>query len=133
MKALELMHAQVRVLYTLDGRERLHLSADRTLPETEWEAAPRFFLGRTPDGNVWHVRHDLSSVLQHDLDVLCKQEPFDLDAIRAVLGGGEEYCGPAYLVPQQEDDGKAVEITAENADLLLPHFPGTAERGKLAR
>lgn len=130
MNTLELMRAQVRALYTLDGQGRLLLVADQTEPQDKWEAAPRFFLGRTVRGNVWHVRHDLDSVLRHELDVLCAHSTPDPDVIRAVLGGGEEWRGPAYLLPAQQNTGQAVEITPANASSLAPHFEWTLERAR---
>lgn len=132
------MQRQARTLYRIDRAGRLRLIPDLTAAESEWEPAPRFFLGRTAQGNVWHFRHDLPRQVTVELDALCRsepplqvgQEPGIARQIREVLGAGEEYRGPAYLLPWQTDTGQTVAITPETAHLLLPNFPGTAERAR---
>lgn len=129
------MRQQARTLYEQDQWGRLHRIPDLTAPENEWEGAPRLFMGRTVEGNVWHFRHDLSVALVNELDALCRREPplsagesQLAPAIRALLGNSEEWRGPAYLIPPQRETGQAVEITSATAEYLLPHFPGTAQR-----
>ncbi|MFC3860488.1 GNAT family N-acetyltransferase [Deinococcus antarcticus] len=130
------MQRQARTLYRIDRAGRLRLIPDLTAAESEWEPAPRFFLGRTAQGNVWHFRHDLPRQVTVELDALCRsepplqvgQEPGIARQIREVLGAGEEYRGPAYLLPWQTDTGQAVAISPDTAHLLLPAFPGTARR-----
>lgn len=132
------MQRQARTLYRIDRAGRLRLIPDLTAAESEWEPAPRFFLGRTAQGNVWHFRHDLPRQVTVELDALCRselplqvgQEPGIARQIREVLGAGEEYRGPAYLLPWQTDTGQAVAISPDTAHLLLPNFPGTAERAR---
>lgn len=141
MNAVDLIRVQAQTLYTMDGAEQLYLSADRTVPPHDWEPAPRFFMGRTAQGNVWYFRHDLTPRLVAELNTLCQTEPplqpgqeaSIAPAIRALLGGGEEWRGPAYLVPTQQNPAKkmtgpAIEVTAKNADLLDAEFPNTARR-----
>lgn len=141
MDALTLMQVQARTLYQIDPAGDLHLIPDLTAPASEWEAAPRFFMGRTAQGNVWHFRHDLSAELKSKLDALCRseppfqegQEPGIAPQVREVLGGGADWHGPAYLLPPQAETGRGVEITAQNVTVLLPDFPGTAERARTGR
>lgn len=130
-----LMRLQVRALYTLDVAGELQLIAD-TDPQGR-TPAPRFFLGRTPAGNVWHVRHDLPAALKSELDALGRSEPALSDAepqiaaaVRQLLGASEEHRGPAYWLPAGAIVGQATEITAENAGLLDAHFPNTARRAR---
>jgi hypothetical protein len=54
----ELMRLHVRALFTHDGAGRL-VAAN----EPGGGAAPRFFLGRTAQGNIWRVRHDVDAAL----------------------------------------------------------------------
>lgn len=129
------MRQQARTLYEQDQWGRLYRIPDLTAPESDWEPAPRFFMGRTVAGNLWHFRHDLPAALVNELDDLCRREaplgagePQVAPAIRALLGGGEEWRGPAYLIPPQRETGQAVEITSATVEGLLPHFPGTAQR-----
>lgn len=95
--------------------------------------APRFFLGRTPDGNRWRFRDDLPRDLVERLEAVCAAEPpaTDLRAplpheggYREFLAGhapvaetwsGPAYCFPAALPPPTPD---VVRLTARNADLL---------------
>ncbi|MFO7170814.1 MAG: GNAT family N-acetyltransferase [Chloroflexota bacterium] len=130
---LSYMALQVGTLYKLDERGRLLCSNEPGDPP-----APRFFLGRTPEGNIWRVRYDLPDSLAAELERLCRAEPVvaefsappvGYDAIRAVLEEhaplGDEYRGPCYRFPDQlpAPDGRAVAVTADNSDVLLPHFP----------
>ena len=41
--------------------------------------APRFFLGRTSDGNRWRFRDDLADDLVARLNAVCEQEPVATD------------------------------------------------------
>lgn len=132
--ALELMRQQVRALYTFKAGE-LHLIAD-TDPQGQ-TPAPRFFLGRTLQGNVWHVRHNLPAAIKTELDALGRSEPSlspsepqIAAAVRQCLEAGAEWHGPAYWLPAgvRVNAGQAAEITVENAALLDTHFPNTAER-----
>lgn len=132
--ALVLMRQQVRALYTLKGDE-LHLIAD-TDPQGR-TPAPRFFLGRTAEGNVWHVRHDLPASLKAELTALGRSEPHlsraepqIAAAVRHWLGTGTEWRGPAYWLPASAASEQATEITAENVALLDAHFPNTAGRAR---
>ena len=96
-------------------------------------AAPRFFLGRTPDGNRWRFRDDLPDDLVERLEALCKEEApaTDLRApiryeerYRAVLAGhapiAETWSGPAYHFPEKlpPTARKVVRLTEGNATLL---------------
>jgi hypothetical protein len=67
-----------------------------------------FFLGRTADGNVWHVGAGLPDALAAELDALGAAEPVTDDwrepprcraAVVARLGSTGEWRGPAYVVP----------------------------------
>lgn len=134
---LNLMRAQVRTLYHLDRQGQLLAEADRTAAPGAVVPAPRLFVGRTREGNLWHFRHDVSPSLQASLEALLRREP-PLPApsepprcaagVGALLGGEAEWRGPAYLLPGDRDPGQAVPITPQNAAALDLHFPHTAER-----
>ncbi|MDE2670806.1 MAG: GNAT family N-acetyltransferase [Chloroflexota bacterium] len=95
--------------------------------------APRFFLGRTPDGNRWRFRGDLPDDLVSRLEALCREEPPATD-LRAPPRHGERYrellaahapiaetwSGPAYRFPAAlpPTTPHVVRLTAENAHLL---------------
>ena len=95
--------------------------------------APRFFLGRTPDGNRWRFRDDFPDALASRLEALCKEEPpaTDLRAplqhengYREFLAGhapiAETWSGPAYRFPASlpPTAPDVVRLTSGNAHLL---------------
>lgn len=67
----ELMAMHVRALFTHDARSRLLFVNEPGggLP------APRLFLGRTRQGNLWRFRADLPKTLTGELEALCRDEP----------------------------------------------------------
>ncbi len=96
--------------------------------------APRFFLGRTPDGNRWRFRDDVPEDLAARLESLAADEPVAADLrepprhdarYRDLLAGHgtvrEAWSGPAYRFPAAlpAAAGDAVPLTAGNATLLL--------------
>jgi hypothetical protein len=100
--------------------------------------APRFFLVRTVEGNLWRIRYDLPTEVSERLEQLASEEPVapDSEALRqppryvaeyiGLLGPVDESSGgPAYYLPEIEPSKSAVLITSENADLLQAHFPFT--------
>jgi GNAT superfamily N-acetyltransferase len=129
---LELMETQVQALFTHDGNGRL-----RHINEPAGAPAPRFFMGRTRDGNLWRFRHDLPDDVAGRLNDLCASEPirprFDeppvhLDSYKRILQShGEirrEWVGPAYRFPEHFRRPThtrltgIVRITQANSELL---------------
>ncbi len=130
----QLMSIHVATLFTCDADGRI-LSLRR--PWSRPGGAPRFFMGRSHDGNVWLFRHDIPDYLTRKLEVLCRSEPSAKDlmrpprvasAIRAALQGHSpitrEYRGPAYLIPEgTQEPTDAVLITQEKGRMLEAGFP----------
>ena len=99
--------------------------------------APRFFMGRTLEGNVWRFRHDLPDDVVRELEVLCRSEPRAKRLARPPRNAGRirtaiqahgpitgEYRGPAYLIPEGPDTPiDAVRVTKENVHVLETGFP----------
>lgn len=85
---LDLMRLQVSNLFRRDALGRL-LSTNETPPFE----APRLFLGRTRDGNAWHVRHDLAAVQAERLTALLEHE-----SPLGVLGEEPLCLGPAISI-----------------------------------
>lgn len=96
-------------------------------------AAPRFFLGRTPDGNRWRFRDDLPDHVASRLEALCQEEPPATDLhsplqleerYREVLAAhapiAETWSGPAYHFPEKlpPTAPEVVRLTEGNANLL---------------
>jgi len=134
---LALMALQAETLYTCTPEGRLLRDNDPFgVPQP-----PRFFLGRTVEGNLWRVRHDLPPALAARLDELARAEPVCpdaaalaappalLDAARRVLDAAapisEEWRGPAYALPPERalpPSPHAVRITPETPARLGPAF-----------
>jgi RimJ/RimL family protein N-acetyltransferase len=127
-----LLALQIDTLFrpTPDGRLRC-------VNEAGDPPAPRFFLGRTRDGNLWRFHVDLPARVVERLEAICQAEPVTMEfttpprqaaAIRAVLAEHapvqEEYRGPAYWIPPgASPSAAAVLITDSNAAVLQVHFP----------
>lgn len=129
--ARELMRVHIETLFTHDAHGRmLRVNAP------DGDAAPRFFLGRTPEGIEWRVRDDVDDDLEQALAATCADEPVGERALRPLddstryerlLGGvgpsASTWSGPAYCFPPSvAAHHDAVLITGENSDLLRPHL-----------
>ena len=124
---LQLMRIQAETLYRYDADGRM-----RCVNEPGDPPAPRFFMGRTAQGNLWRFRHDMPAAIVEQLEVLCRAEPVSADLapaplrydpIRALLQAQapieEEYRGPAYRVPDSAQRPAGVVLIAEANQLLL--------------
>lgn len=123
-----LIELQAEALFTHDTRGRIV-----RINEPDGGPAPRFFLGRTVEGNTWRIRHDLPDDVARDLESLAISEPVSsglesppvcLNAIAAVLDRDQttsiSHAGPAFRFP---DDLPApppgvTRLTFSNRDLL---------------
>ncbi len=118
----------MRALFVHDERGRIV-----TRNALDGGPAPRFFLGRTADGNRWRVRHDVPDDVAATLEALSAEEPVVADLrdpphhdarYRDLLAGhgalGEVWMGPAYRFPADlpPDDANVVPLTRENAEIL---------------
>ena len=111
--ALATLDLQIAALFIHDGNGRIQRS-NEPLPNSP---APRFFFGRTLEGNRWRFRDDLPLEIVEQLDALAASEPVmtdirrsmeNLERIRAVLAThapilGESH-GPAYHFPAEVPD-----------------------------
>ncbi len=137
---LELLEMQIEALFTHDDHGRIV-----TVNEPDGGPAPRFFFGRTREGNLWRVRHDLPSDMAQRLESLATRDrvhgdleapPRNLDAMLAVLAKDGEarvgHAGPAYRFPDHLPVPTGVtRITAANAYLLrrMPAYLDDVKRG----
>jgi RimJ/RimL family protein N-acetyltransferase len=105
---LQLLDLQIDALFTHDAAGRIAF-----VNEPGGDRAPRFFFGRTREGNRWRVRDDLPAALARQLNDLAADEPVHDDlraeprhlaAFREALGAiGEvrsSYTGPACRFPE---------------------------------
>ncbi len=132
----ELMELKAKALFTHDPAGRIVSSN-----EPDPDRAPRLFLGRTRDGNVWRFREDISDAVVNELERLCRKEPalsdprqrpVTFDGLVAVLAAQDSvvdvWDGPSWHVaePIAETNG-VVAIGPENREFLAEHFPYGAE------
>lgn len=125
------MAHHIDTLFRCDADGRL-----RQVNEIDGPVAPCFYLGRTAQGNVWRVRHDVPAPVADELDRLCRAEPVTADlaqpprqaaAIQALLEAyapvTQAYSGPAYWVAEDSPvPSHVTRITQANADLLPDEF-----------
>lgn len=134
----DLIKIHAAALFAYDAVGRLRYVREPGDPHSP----PRFFMGRTLHGNVWHLRHDLPAEVIGDLEQLCRSEPVTPDlrsppraapAIRARLQAHApvtlEERGPAYWIPESVRAPRdVVQITKENGQLLEAAFPWLLRR-----
>jgi GNAT superfamily N-acetyltransferase len=135
---LELLEIQVEALFTHDAEGRIFVDN-----EPDGDPAPRFFFGRTREGNRWRVRHDVPEETARRLEELAETEPVrdDLEALPVHLDAMLEalrqdhdpvigHHGPAYRFPEALPDLASVtRITLPNLALLrrmIPNLDGLA-------
>jgi RimJ/RimL family protein N-acetyltransferase len=133
---LELMQFHVEALYTHDDDERLYRTN-----EPGGGPAPRFFLGRTLEGNVCRFRFDLPDTEIGKLESLAGEEaslgeltpePKRLEAYKEVLGKlapiQRAWMGPSYQVPVTGKlPQEGTRVTNENTHLLRGGFDWLVE------
>ena len=106
---LQLLQLQVDALFTHDASGHILY-----VNEPGGDRAPRFFLGRTREGNIWRCRDDVAEGTVRDLEGLASEEPVrddlgveprNMDAFLAVLRTDQEivlsWSGPAYRFPDE--------------------------------
>lgn len=128
---LELIEQQVETLFLQDEAKRLLAVNEPDKPE-----APRFFLGRTKQGNLYRFRRDQPRPLIKHLEALVisepvpqslREEPVQLtafaDVLREYRAIRQVWTGPAYTFSGEVRwPSGVVSITDTNADLLGKGF-----------
>lgn len=131
LNKLELMEMQAKALFTYDDNNFM-----RNINDLEGAPAPRFFLGRTSDGNVLRFRHDLPQAIIRKLTNLINTESINinlsrdviiLEKIKDILQEHKEiqkiFEGPAYKIPRGITfPSDVIKITNDNVQLLENSF-----------
>jgi RimJ/RimL family protein N-acetyltransferase len=122
---------------------RMHVEAEFThdmagdlgrVNEPNGAPAPRFFLGRTPDGDVWRFRHDVNHDIRSDLEAAIEDDVFAGNVVESPVSASRyeailardapvqsTWLGPAFSFPQAlPATVGAVPVTDENAHVLRP-------------
>jgi hypothetical protein len=114
------MALQASTLFRHDSRGRITERREPGRPP-----APRFFLGRTPHGNVWRLRADLPSDLVRGLSRLAGREP-----ALAVAGGAPPPPERAEAIRRLLDEAGPIDHVWRGPAY---RFPGDADQpGRLA-
>ncbi|MBD2868216.1 GNAT family N-acetyltransferase [Paenibacillus sp. IB182493] len=125
------MERHAEAMFTQDSRKRL-LGINEPWPGSP--PAPRFFLGRTIDGEaVCRFRHDVPDPLAERIAALCADEaavsdfrtmPMRADAYMELLQGERSTLGPCFLVPAAgtEPPSHAVRLARADSGLLRGGF-----------
>ena len=125
----ELMRMHVEALFTHDADGHL----DR-VNEPDGAPAPRFFLGRTRDGDVWRFRRDVDHGLREELEAAIRGDvlatgaldsPVSLSRYEEILARSapvqRTWVGPAFCFPPAlSTTTEAVLVTEENVHVLRP-------------
>ena len=118
------MVMHIDALFTHDASGRMV-----RVNEPNGKPAPRFFVGRTAEGNVWRFRHDLGADVVRELEAACRSERGDgaASVYEEILGRDAPVerveAGPAYAFPAVLDAApEAVVVTRDNADILQPYM-----------
>ncbi len=136
MTALKWLELQFETLYVSDDLGRLRFIREPGYEESELDAAPRFWMDRSKQGNIWRFRNDLPADVMLELDGLCRAESVVANwqvearqavAIRTVLERHApitaEERGPAYTIPETANATlNTVIVTEANAAVLEQHF-----------
>ncbi|GAC1522183.1 MAG: hypothetical protein NVS2B16_29950 [Chloroflexota bacterium] len=123
----QLMELHVRALFTHGPDGRIC-----RVNEPGGGRAPRFFIGRTREGNLWRFRSDVPDAVAHRVEELAASEPVhdnlcaeprSLAAFRAALGyfpgSPPAHCGPAYRFPEELNAPRGVtRITPANVHMV---------------
>lgn len=124
---LHLLEIQADALFTHDSRGRIGY-----VNEPDGDRAPRFFFGRTAEGNLWRFRDDLAQDIVRQLDRLAADEPVqgnlraeprNLGAFLEVLRADREIpsidAGPAFRFPDElPAPANVARITRANVHVL---------------
>ncbi|MEO7674352.1 MAG: GNAT family N-acetyltransferase [Pyrinomonadaceae bacterium] len=129
---LELIERHVNALFTHNGGGRLC-----RVNEPDGAESPRFFLGRTAEGNIFRTRFDLPDALTKQLKAACTDEPEAgdprrkpaqftryLDLLETQSPIQKVWMGPAYAFPETfaQVSRDTVSVTSENIDILRGGF-----------
>lgn len=131
---LELIKIQASALFIHNPESRLLFVNE---PDGVAVSAPRLFLGRTREGNVWRFRADLPEKLCDELSALCADEPPIDGELNAPPRQLEKFIrlleraapvqdvssGPAYWFTGWQGSSKSlVNVTENNAEVLHGGF-----------
>jgi len=125
---LELMDVEIDALFTHDLAGRIVANNE---PDGDPDPAPRFFLGRTREGNSWRWRHDVPEVTARELNALAAAEPVPddlaapprhlaamLDVLRMDGPPTIGHHGPAYRFPAKIGTAGLPGVTRITRDTL---------------
>jgi RimJ/RimL family protein N-acetyltransferase len=132
-----LIDIQARALFTHDSDLRMLLINE----PGGGGPAPRFFLGRTREGNLWRFRADLPHDLTQELEQLCTDEPVSaaledsprhlklyIELLEKHTPVNEVEIGPVYCFTEYPvTTAQVTTLTETNAEMLKNGFDDCVE------
>ncbi len=124
---LQILQLQVAALFTHDAHGRIC-----RVNEPDGDRAPRFFLGRSKEGNLWRCRDDVAAETARELEELVAGEPVGddlraaprnlaafLSALEIDPASAAVESGPAYRFPDELPRSSGVQrLTRSDVHLL---------------
>ena len=131
MNDRDVMRIHIEALFTHDAQSDLV-----RVNEPNGAAAPRFFLGRTMQGDVWRFRHDVAPDVRAEIEATIRGDkrqgtvvdsPIDPAPYKAILARSAPVerteVGPAFSFPASLlQTADAMRVTDANAELLALHL-----------
>ncbi|MFJ8416395.1 GNAT family N-acetyltransferase [Bacillus paramycoides] len=130
LSELELIAIQAEVLFVYNQAGRI-----KSVNEHGYLKAPRFFLGRTREGNVTKYHYDLHSEMINKIEKLIQKYSKHIEIAKIIKVLNEErtveniWIGPAYRFPNDLIEPiRTLQITGKNKELLRESFPSLIEQ-----
>ncbi|MBE7105064.1 GNAT family N-acetyltransferase [Bacillus cereus] len=122
---LELIAIQAEVLFVHNQVGRI-----KSVNENGNPKAPRFFLGRTREGNIMRYHYNLDSEMISKIEKLIRECSNHIEIAKIIKVLNEErtveniWMGPAYMFPENlNKPTRAIQITEKNKELMRENFP----------
>ncbi|CAN5582508.1 N/A [soil metagenome] len=123
----ELIGIHAEALFLHDERGRMV-----SVNDVDRQTAPRLYLGRTAEGNIWRFRHNLAPDLVAELEAILADEPIATDLESPALTTERLYDalsrdapveriweGPAWHFPEKIDQSSVVQVRQVTPDMEI--------------
>ncbi|MED0961808.1 GNAT family N-acetyltransferase [Bacillus paramycoides] len=130
LSELELIAIQAEVLFVHNQVGRI-----KSVNEHGNLKAPRFFLGRTREGNITRYHYNLHSETVNEIGKLISERSNHIEIAKIIKILNEEraveniWMGPAFMFPNNlNKPTRTIRITEKNKELLRESFPNLIEQ-----
>ncbi|MEH6935739.1 GNAT family N-acetyltransferase, partial [Bacillus sp. JJ783] len=130
LSELELIAIQAEVLFVHNQVGKMICVNEQGNPK-----APRFFLGRTREGNIKRYHYNLDSEMISKIEKLILECSNHIEITKIIKVLNDErtveniWVGSAYMFPNNlNKPTRAIQITEKNKELLRENFPNLIEQ-----